>query len=87
MTEFNFIDGDLPEGRRARDPLLTEFADALRANVGKWAEYPVARKVGTLGAISSNINRRDSRAPKVFHNGFEARLCGGVLYVRFVGDS
>lgn len=87
MTEFHFVDA-LPPRKRDGDPVLREFVDALRAQPGRWAKYPLERTPATAAAIGSNIRSGDRRAPKAFHDGsFEAQISQKVLYVRFVGGA
>jgi hypothetical protein len=84
---FRFVD-DLPEQKPTNrgSLLLIEFVAALKANPGKWAEYPIVMKPATQATIASNIRRGDVRAPKPFvGEQFEARVHEDVLYVRFIG--
>ncbi len=84
MTEFKFIEGDPPSIQGHSK--LAAFAEALRANPGKWAEYPTAVTPAVGRNYSAEINKASQKAPKSFQGGgFEATAPKGVLYVRFIG--
>lgn len=94
MTKFEFID-ELPTpvrtphkpGIRGCEPLIMEFADALRENPKQWAKYPKALSLYTAKSYVSAIKSKPSRlGPKPLQGGaFEAAIRKGVLYVRYVG--
>lgn len=86
---FEFVD-ELPprRGRNATDPILVEFAEALRANPGRWAKYPVQPSRVSRASVSSAITRNTGTCPKPFRGGgFQSRIVTGVVYVRYVGVS
>lgn len=86
---FEFVD-ELPSrrGPGVTDPILVEFAEALRANPGRWAKYPVELSRGSRAAVSSTITRNAGTCPKPFRGGgFQSRIVTGVVYVRYVGVS
>ena len=94
MTAFEFVD-ELPEAVRTPrkftprgcEPLIIEFADALRENPKQWAKYPKALSLSTAKSYVSAIKTKPSRnGPKPLQGGaFEATTRKGVLYVRYVG--
>lgn len=87
MTAFEFVD-ELPQdgykqGARP-NPVLVKFADALRANPGKWAKWPLEAKTkSALNSIVWQINKGHRRLWSDLD--FEARQIDGVLYVRHKG--
>lgn len=86
---FEFVD-ELPSrrGRNATDPILVEFAEALRAHSDRWAKYPVELSRASRASVSSAITRDSGTCPKPFRGGgFESRIVSGVVYVRYVGVS
>lgn len=95
MTEFVFAG---PPQYTSCDPLVVEFADALKARPGEWAIYPrqdeatppiYRLKPGYRRTLASRINKqrtcRVNGCPVPFRGGFEASARGGVLKVRYVG--
>lgn len=90
MTAFEFVD-NLPNGNEKfgnkPDPLIVEFAEALRSRPNSWAKYPRPTKSkGSIQALKWLINTGNDRAPKPFRGGgFEATARDGVMYVRYVG--
>lgn len=85
---FEFVD-ELPSrrGPGATDPILVEFAEALRANPGRWAKYPVELAPTSRSTVSSSITT-NANCPKPFRGGgFQSRIVTGVMYVRYVGTS
>lgn len=86
MTEFNFVGDSIAIPRKRTNPVLWEFAEALRARSGQWAEYPLPIESDTYrNNIASRISNRNRLAPKPFRDGFEATSAGGRLYVRHIG--
>lgn len=92
MTEFRFVEfrfvdelPAVPSDRRG-DPLLSEFADALRARPGEWAEYPYESR-SNVGARSLAQRIKTGRGAEPFRHGdrykFDACTRGGVVYVRY----
>ena len=79
-AEFEFVD-ELPADGRAKHPVLKAFAAALRARPGAWAVYPAEVKRAANAAAAINRGSNTNLSP-----GFEARVRGGVCYVRFVGE-
>jgi hypothetical protein len=80
--DIEFLD-ELPPSLsgRKRDPVLVEFADALRANPGKWAPYPKPIKNGGNHAVQINMGRYPTLGI-----GFRAVCRQGTCYVGYVGD-
>jgi hypothetical protein len=86
-SKFRFVD-DLPPvpSDRRGDPLLVEFADALRYYPGRWAEYPYP-SLSNVGARSLARRINTGRGAEPFRHGdrykFDACTRGGVVYVRY----
>jgi hypothetical protein len=85
VTAFEFVDA-LPNDRPRRREIIAEFADALRANPGRWAKFPSQPGAQTpMSNIASAINTRKS--PRALCDGtFEAASIKGVCYVRYVKE-
>lgn len=89
---FEFVE-ELPErevsARAKPNPVLMEFAQALRDNPNQWAKYPRRNSSRTsCAATARNINGKLPSCPIAFRDGgFEAANRGGVCYVRFVGGA
>jgi hypothetical protein len=90
MTDFRFIDAlpPAPSDRRG-DRLIADFADALRANPGRWAEYPYPSKTDSA-ARTTAARIRHNRGPKPLRRRvvppagrFNACTRKGIVYVRF----
>lgn len=82
---IKFID-ELPESRnnvQKRKRELVEFADALRANPGRWAEYPGPIAAASVYARCNQI-RNGSLASFPTKGEFEAAVRERRLYVRAV---
>ena len=90
MTAFKFISEDPRPRSYSRDAgLIHQFAEALRANPGVWAEFPVPSRTGP-GArmLASRIHRGLVGAPEVLRDSrFEATCRLGVVYVRYVAEA
>jgi hypothetical protein len=95
MSEFEFVD-DIPEersggsnGGRRPDPLVVEFAQALRATPRQWAKWPKSNSAyNSLRTMASAITRDVHPCPVALRGGcFEAKTRGGVMYVRFTGGA
>jgi hypothetical protein len=95
MIQFEFVD-DLPRrsggdngGGRPPDPLVVEFAQALRATPGQWAKWPKSNSAyNSLRTMASAITRDVHPCPVALRGGcFEAKTRGGVMYVRFTGGA
>ena len=87
MSEVEFVD-KLPPGIGAWDSFsrreAEHFAEALRANPGRWAVHPGGpRNESAARALSSRINRGKIAA---FAEGFEAAARQGTVYVRFLKE-
>lgn len=87
MSNFKFVD-ELPqrEGyKRGPGPKYIDFANALRANPGKWAEFPVQPDDPRLRASRAGAIRtgRYAGLPK---DEFETVCRNKVIYVRYVGE-
>ncbi|MFE3060659.1 hypothetical protein [Nocardia sp. NPDC059239] len=85
---FEFVD-QLPPSKgnagRRLDPLLFEFAQALRANPGQWAKWPRAISERRSRQIHWEIKRGMRRA--LPPGEFEACSRAGVAYARYIGGS
>jgi hypothetical protein len=89
VTQFEFVEA-LPAETRGHqlDPVIFEFAEALRARPGEWAKYPIATSPSWRNTLVWSIRNTNSRTPTAFRSGgFDARQRGGVLYVRYVGEA
>ena len=87
MTHFNFVEPSVVVNKRRPDPILLEFAEALRARPGEWAEWPVKiTSYSYARAICSRITNGGKLAPVLFREGFEGCCVKGVPYVRYVGE-
>ncbi len=66
---------------------ISEFAEILRANPGRWAKWPNPLVARSARSRASDINvRRIPGCPKaLLRGGFEARCRNGELFVRYVG--
>ncbi len=65
------------------DILLRQFADALRANPGKWGEWPKPQARGSAHSTGFQIRKGIHGS---FPGGeFDATARQGKLYVRYVG--
>lgn len=75
-TQFEFVD-DVQQGRRGpvTPPILYAFADALRANPGRWAKYPNQEGLAkrSIYSIASRIRTHGT-------------VANGVLLVRYTGN-
>lgn len=89
MTNFEFVDNIPSRGKGGRrvDPVLIEFAEALRDNPGRWAKYPhTPTSQAGASATAHLIRAGHPSAAKPFRGGdFDAAVRQGVLYVRFIG--
>jgi hypothetical protein len=76
----------------AGDPVMREFAKALRANPGRWAKWPRILTRQQACSVSHRINAgRKPGTPALFLPGsegsFQSTARDGVVYIRFVkGD-
>lgn len=90
MNDFKFVD-ELPSGHIGKppDPLLQQFADALKTKPGIWAEWPKSSTPSTLTSLVTRINHYwKPGCPIAFKaGGFEARYRDGMLYVRYKGKA
>jgi hypothetical protein len=89
MTEFKFID-DIPRtgrGTRQADPLIVEFAEALRANPGRWAEYPYTFPVSGANSFAYRVNKLDTAPKPLREPEFQAVVRGGLVYIRYVEET
>lgn len=90
MTALAFLK-ELPAAARLRTTATShevqEFADALRANPGRWAAYPWSGELTPKSRRSRacDINAGRVTAPRAMRCGFEAAVRDGVLYIRYVG--
>lgn len=72
------------------DPVLADFAQALRDNPGRWAKYPAADLNATqASSMGTRISmQRRPGTPRVFMpdraGTFEGTVRSGQLYVRYV---
>lgn len=83
MTEFEFVE-DLPAGNRRRDPVINEFAAALKERPGQWAKWPISIGFNTANGTAHRIRHGQHAG---FKDGlYDACHTEGVLYVRFVGE-
>lgn len=87
MTEFVLVDlPDTPDtGGGNTNRVYSEFAKFLRAHPGEWGIWPnpvVGRT--RAGNVAAMVRRGHYPA---FRDGFEARSRGGVVYVRFTGET
>ena len=83
-NSFTFVD-ELPQllGKRARDPLIIEFAEACIAHPGQWGEYPKPLKLSTARTYAVGVNKGYASVPGCLGNGeFEAVVREGALWVR-----
>ncbi|MBM4469855.1 hypothetical protein GS982_21260 [Rhodococcus hoagii] len=69
-----------PPQTRARHAENRAFADELRANPGRYAEYP--HDVVHLHGLRHRINHGKDAA---FGRGFDAQIRNGVVYVAYTG--
>jgi hypothetical protein len=86
MTAFEFMD-ELPMKRsnKSPDPLIVEFAKALKAHLKQWAKFPKALSKSSAQSYASAINHAIPPAPVALRDGsFEATCRAGVLYVRAI---
>lgn len=80
--DFEFVD-DLPYTSGCKpDPLIVEFAAALRANPGRWAKYPKDMTAKSMRSLASSITNSNKSCPPALREGFEGACRSGVLYVR-----
>lgn len=88
MSEFKFVELE-HRGQRGRpDPLLEEFAEALRSNTGRWAEWPRPISRGSIATTAARIRNASLGAPKPLGDGtFDACTRKGIVYVRHVGEA
>ena len=82
MSEFTFVD-ELPPARPRPADLFRQFADVLRANPGRWAEWPTKIKSMSAGSTASRINL--GLNPTLPATEFEAVAREYVVYVRCIG--
>lgn len=85
---FEFLDEPPPRGgSRPTDPRVSALAEALRANPGKWARYPVPLSPGSSYSIATAINRRRSNAPTALRDGgFQAVARKDDVYVCYMPE-
>ena len=82
-----FVD-ELPGSRahgRSNVSALIDFADALRANPGRWAKHPTTFGNESTARNTSSVIRRD-RSATFPAKEFDAETRNGQVYVRYVGD-
>lgn len=77
---------NLPPSRRgkSRDPVIAQFAQALREQPGRWARYPNndQRSKKYLQSLASHITSHSGAIPVELKHGFEGAFREGVLFVR-----
>lgn len=84
-TDFGDIEffDDLPS-KSIVDREGAPFADILRAHPQKWAAWPIDDELRTLHNRAMQIRNGSAHFKK---DEFEAAIRGGVLYVRYIGES
>jgi hypothetical protein len=89
MTTIEFVDTPPGVARASHIPMLEEFANALRANPGRWAKYPLSLTATQASSLSCRINAgRKPGTPIIFmpdgKGSFQSIARRGRVYARFV---
>lgn len=67
-------------------PEVQAFADQLRANPRRWAEYPWWMPERQARSRASDITHGRRTAPVALRQGFEGASRAGTIYVRYIGE-
>ncbi|MCG7592437.1 hypothetical protein [Mycobacterium sp. PSTR-4-N] len=86
--DVEFVD-ELPGRSPTPSADIAAFADALRAQPGRWARYPWSDDIAerTRKSRAYDINRGQATAPAALRRGFQAAYRNGTLWVRCIATT
>lgn len=83
--EFRFFDSVPAKDHSTRRSILERFADALKANPGRWSPWPTKINETSARVYTNGVNTHRGGCPPALRDpGFEAAHRAGVAYVRYV---